>query len=775
MIKRFFYSLITLALLVHLTPGARAAVAFTVTPASVSNTYNGRVTLQVTGLTGGDTVVVQKYLDANTNGIIDGRDILWQQFNLTDGQASVFHDGGTVVTNFNVPGDVDTTATQITTPLNFQNGDFSQNIVGKYLYKLSSPAGHFTAITNLFTVTNFAYAQSFTGTIFSNNTAAVVSNAVILLFQPSGNNGLNPVSGAVANNAGSYTIKAPPGTYLLAAFRSNYLVNLTASPTLVLGSGSTITTNLTLTNATQSISGKIADSNTPAIGLPGFLVPMESTNNFLAIGFTDTNGNFTAGTRPNVWKIQSNDQALTTHGYVAAQNSIKTNTAGGSVSGITNALPKATAIFYGSVKDELGNPLAGIDIGSSDNNNQYQSDSHTDTNGNYVAGALAADWHVGINSDGSPVNYVFSQGLDTTLTNGQAQLCNFTAIRATNHITGHIQDSNGNAIANVGISANATINGTNYQTLSADADAGGNYSLLVPNGSWNVNVNCNGGDDSLDGILGNGNYTCPNSQNINIAGSNATNNIIVQLCGGISITTSSPLPVGEVGVSYSQFVQASSCNNSLTWSFVSGSPPAGLTGNPSSGEIFGIPTVAGTSNFTFQVTDGVNTTNKQFSLTINSAVQITTASLPNGTNGTSYSEQLQASAGVPFGGSSPYSWSLSSGNLPGSLNLATNGLLSGPLTASGTFNFTVEVTDSLGGVSDQPLSLNIITTNLPTLTVGTGSGQIIVLWPASAGTNFTLQTTTNLATGPWVPATNGVPAISILFSNTGSAQFFRLQ
>ncbi len=35
-------------------------------------------------------------------------------------------------------------------------------------------------------------------------------------------------------------------------------------------------------------------------------------------------------------------------------------------------------------------------------------------------------------------------------------------------------------------------------------------------------------------------------------------------------------------------------------------------------------------------------------MTISNAVQITTTSLPNGTNGLNYSQQLQAAAGVPF-------------------------------------------------------------------------------------------------------------------------------
>jgi hypothetical protein len=460
--------LVVLALLASLTQTTRAAVGFTVTPAIVSNTYTGKITLSVTGLAAaGDSVVIQKFLDANTNGVIDAGDLLWQQFSLTDGVASVFHNGATAVTNFNVPGDTDATTKQITAPLNFQNGDFPQNIVGKYLFKLSANS---TSITNLFTVTNFPYGQSFTGTVFSNNTATVVANAVIILFR--GQN-LIGVAGAVANNSGSYTIQAPPGTYLLAAIRSNYLANLTTAPTLTLG-GSTITTNLTLTNATQGISGKVVDANTPTIGLPGLLVPASSTSNFLAVGFADTNGSFTIGTRPGVWNLEGDDSGLIVHGYLGLQNGIQTNTAGGSVSGITNALPKATAIFYGSVKDGLGNPLFGIDLFSSDDNNQYQAEGYTDANGNYVVGASATNWNVNVSNDSNPTNYIFSQGFDAALTNGQAQLYNFTALLATNHITGHVQDSNGNPITNVSVNANATINTVSYQ-VQADTDASGNY------------------------------------------------------------------------------------------------------------------------------------------------------------------------------------------------------------------------------------------------------------------------------------------------------------
>jgi hypothetical protein len=751
-----------------LTQTLRAAVGLTITPNTVSNTYSGKITLQVTGISSGSTVVIQKFIDLNTNGIIDGADVLWQQFSLTDGSASVFHDGSMAVTNFNVPGDTDTTAGQITAVLNFQNGDFSQSIVGKYLYKVYSSSG---TVTNSLTVTNFSYAQSFTGSVFSNNTATVVSNAVILLFQSGSDGNMNPKGGVVANNAGSYTLQAPPGTYLLAAIRSNYLANLAGAPTLILGSGSTITTNLTLTNATQSISGKFVDTNTPSLGIPGFLVPVQSTTNgFLAVAFTDTNGNFNVGTRPDQWKIESDSTGLIIRGYLAWQNNTKANTSAGSVSGVTISLPKATAIFYGSVKDSLGNPLAGIDVNGSDDNGLYQSDGYTGTNGNYVVGASGTNWYVNVSSDSNPTNYVFSNGFDTALTNGQAQQVNFTAILATNHITGYVKDSNGNPISGVGVSANATINSVTYQT-QVDTDTNGNYLLNVANGTWDVSVNCNGGNDSLNNL---GSYACPSDQNVLNNNNNQVANFTVQICSGISITTASPLPVGEVGVYYDQFLQASSCNGNFNWSQTGGSLP-GLSFF-SSGELNGPPSSSGVFTFTAQVTDQSSlTTNQQFSLSISNAVQISTTSLPGSTNGLFYSQQLQAAAGVPFGGGSAYNWSLASGSLPANLNLSANGVISGTIATNGAFNFTAQVTDSLGGTFNQPLSLFVTDTNLPPLSVGTSGGQIIVLWPASAGTNFTLQTTTNLATGTWVTASNGVPQVSFIFSNTAPAVFFRLR
>jgi hypothetical protein len=520
---KLHFLFIVLALLASYIQTARATVTFTNTPAAVSNTYTGTITLQIGGLTNTETVVIQKYLDLNTNGIIDSGDLLVQQFSLTDGQAGMVIGG---VTNFNVPGDLNAATGAITATLNFQNGDIAQNIIGKYLYKLSSPAGHFTPLTNSFTVTNFPFAQKFTGNVVSNSTSVTVSNAIVILLPPVTNQG-SPLAGVVANNAGSYTIAMPPGTYSLLVYRSNYVSEYTGAPVLTLAAGQTLTTNLTLTKATSTISGKVVDANNSSLGLPGANFFAQSADGLFALAFSDINGNFTMPVTADTWDVNLSDQSVTVLGYLGLQNG--TNVSAGKT-GLTFACPKATALVYGSVKDILGNPMVALDVNSFDNNNLYQTDAYTETNGNYVLGVVgfgsSDSWQVQANGNNQLINYVFSQPVfdqngGTNINAGKVVLANFTAIPATNTITGNVK-FNGTNVIGVGVSAYATINGVSYNLNNVDTDANGNYSLTVANGTWSVNVSCQGGNDSLNNILGSGNYQCPNSQNITINNNNAT-------------------------------------------------------------------------------------------------------------------------------------------------------------------------------------------------------------------------------------------------------------
>ena len=81
---------------------------------------------------------------------------------------------------------------------------------------------------------------------------------------------------------------------------------------------------------------------------------------------------------------------------------------------------------------------------------------------------------------------------------------------------------------------------------------------------------------------------------------------------------------------------------------------------------------------------------------------ILTTVLPNGTIGIAYNGQLTAT-----GGFTPYTWSISSGSLPGwaSLNTSTGAITGTPSGAPATTSFTVEVTDNNGNFTTQALSI----------------------------------------------------------------------
>jgi large repetitive protein len=69
---------------------------------------------------------------------------------------------------------------------------------------------------------------------------------------------------------------------------------------------------------------------------------------------------------------------------------------------------------------------------------------------------------------------------------------------------------------------------------------------------------------------------------------------------------------------------------------------------------------------------------------------ITTTSLPAAAGGQPYSATLAAT-----GGTTPYTWSLSSGSLPPGLTLnPSTGVISGTPDVAGTYTFTVAVTDA---------------------------------------------------------------------------------
>jgi hypothetical protein len=182
--------------------------------------------------------------------------------------------------------------------------------------------------------------------------------------------------------------------------------------------------------------------------------------------------------------------------------------------------------------------------------------------------------------------------------------------------------------------------------------------------------------------------------------------LVVSGSSPLQITTSS-LPGGFIGTSYSQTLVSTGGSGTKTWTLASGSLPAGI-GLSSAGVISGTPTTAGLSNFTVRVTDTAsNTATKPLSINVVNLnpVITTTSPLAGGGVGIAYSQTLQAT-----GGSTPYTWTVVSGSLPTGLSLATSGVISGTPTVAQIASFTVRCTDSAAHATDKAFTLTTANT-----------------------------------------------------------------
>jgi len=108
--------------------------------------------------------------------------------------------------------------------------------------------------------------------------------------------------------------------------------------------------------------------------------------------------------------------------------------------------------------------------------------------------------------------------------------------------------------------------------------------------------------------------------------------------------------------------------------------------------------------------------------TTTATLAILTTSFPNATAGTGYSQVLAAS-----GGKTPYTWSRSAGTLPTGLSLDSSGVISGTLSAAGTFTFTVKVTDSAAASDTKSLSITVAPAAAPVSTPMTADDKNLFL------------------------------------------------
>lgn len=266
-----------------------------------------------------------------------------------------------------------------------------------------------------------------------------------------------------------------------------------------------------------------------------------------------------------------------------------------------------------------------------------------------------------------------------------------------------IQSYSLNVISNIFITPttlpSATINTADSQIFQANGGTAPYYYYITSyNAPDNLSLNATTGQLS-------GTPTVPGAYPFSITavdsqGYSSSQNFTLQVNGNILIYPTT-LPAANINESYNQTFNSTG-GTSYTYTYTGNLPPGIIL--TSAGQLTGTPTVSGTYDFSIISTDvSGNTGIQTYSFVVKGTIQIIPSAINLAYTNTPYSQRFYAVRGT-----SPYTFTVSSGQLPPGLSLnSSTGVLSGTPLYGNNYIFSITATDAVGGTGTNQYSLPV--------------------------------------------------------------------
>ncbi len=444
------------------------------TPANITNDDKGSIGLTISdlGMPGSD-VLVEQFVDANRNDVIDQGDYVVRSFKVTDGTASI---------NPNIQGDEDGAAnSKVVTGFNYNLLSDPYHAPGKYLVRATQGADLATAALVVGAVSQ---VQTISGTVMGGSNP--VPGAMVLLQDK----WQRPVAWVIADDGGAYVINVKqPGEYRLLPVAYGY--SAAATPITVGASQNIVNQGLALVPGIFYLSGHVKDSANGS-GIGGIWVRASGTN-LTGTAITGVDGSYSLSLPAGQYTIAAAvDPAVpnpSSKGYLAFnKQALVVDVAADGILADIN-LPQAGILVSGRALNGEGFVQSGIPVqgkipGSIDVREPVGF-GITNADGSYALAMTSGNnWNVSLqDSSAQTLGYIGNTIANFSTSNSPLTGNDLTIYPITAWIQGTVTDSSNNVVVGDGIRLR---NADSSIVTSVSTAFDGTYRMGTFAGNWLV-------------------------------------------------------------------------------------------------------------------------------------------------------------------------------------------------------------------------------------------------------------------------------------------------
>lgn len=364
--------------------------------AVIGDDYFAWLDVYVFGLSLGQSVVLERFLVDNDEGVIDENAVLMESHRMQEGYLPRVGDIPNLSSVEDWDGFLDG---EIFTQLGMFGG--LANMPGEYVIRVSSPLGSFPAATARLTIEEVPTDQFFHGRVVAGG--APVPGAFVALLQPQGFTS-EILFAARADGDGDYLLYAPGADEVdVVAAAPGFVGPFQQGASRVIDDGEELEHDIELIPGTVTIAGRVrrADTDEPIPGLPVTFLTVDGNNivdgRLMAHTWTDAGGEFSVSVTPDRWNVVIKTYEASSRNLLTPVNEplwIVDTTNEEDLTGLVFDFVRADCVIAGVLSDEYDEPLEQIQVSALNVETGQASSGYTLGDGYFTLPAAPGLWKI---------------------------------------------------------------------------------------------------------------------------------------------------------------------------------------------------------------------------------------------------------------------------------------------------------------------------------------------------------------------------------------------